>query len=260
MKLETTLKVGSQGTEATLELAKSKEARYVLASTSEVYGDPLVNPQPESYWGNVNPTSPRGVYDEAKRFAESMTMAYHRYYGMDTRIVRIFNTYGPRMRPNDGRVVSNFIVQSLQDKILTVYGDGTQTRSFCYVDDTAEGVLKVLFKDSDRSVTERTDRQSFLYSSASDGGTLSVHEPTNIGNPQERTVLELARLILRLTGSNKSVEFSPLPIDDPQVRRPDITKAKSLLEWEPKFDIEEGLMKTIEHFRNTLAKNVANSD
>lgn len=248
-----TLKVGSQGTQATLELAKSKDARYILASTSEVYGDPLVNPQPESYWGNVNPTSPRGVYDEAKRFAESMTMAYHRYYGMDTRIVRIFNTYGPRMRPNDGRVVSNFIVQALRNQILTVYGDGSQTRSFCYVEDTVDGVIKVLFKDSDRSVTQRTNRDIFLYSSTeSNGGTPTIHEPTNLGNPQERTVLELAQRILKLTGSNKSIEFSQLPIDDPRVRRPDITKARALLGWEPKFEIDEGLARTIEHFQNTL--------
>lgn len=252
-----TLKVGSLGTQMTLDLAEAKEARYILASTSEVYGDPLVNPQPETYWGNVNPISPRGVYDEAKRFAEAMTMAYHRYRGLDTRIVRFFNTYGPRMRPNDGRVVSNFIVQASQGESLTVYGSGKQTRSFCYVADTVEGIIRVLFKDSDRSVDQRTDRTNFLYSSALEGQQYTIHEPTNIGNPEELTVTQLAEIVLRLTGGPGGVLYQPLPIDDPQVRNPDITKARTLLGWEPGFGIEEGLAKTIEYFSAKLGTPVS---
>jgi dTDP-glucose 4,6-dehydratase len=247
-----TLKVGSQGTQATLDLSEANGARYILASTSEVYGDPLVSPQPESYWGNVNPVSPRGVYDEAKRFSESMTMAYHRYHGLDTRIVRIFNTYGPRMRPNDGRVVSNFIVQACKGEVLTVYGDGSQTRSFCYVEDTVEGIMRVLFKDSDRSLNDRTNKEIFLYSTSANGHP-SIHDPINIGNPHEMSVLELAKLILQLMGRDSSVELKPLPVDDPRVRRPDITRARMLLGWEPRFGIEEGLARTIEHFRARLS-------
>ncbi len=248
-----TLQVGSQGTQATLDLARAKGARFLLASTSEVYGDPLVNPQPESYWGNVNPVSPRGVYDEAKRFAEAMTMAYHRYHGVDTRIVRIFNTYGPRMRPNDGRVISNFIVQACLGEPITLYGRGTQTRSFCYVEDTVEGIMRVLMKDSDRTVDQRTDRSSFLYELPANGQVVSIHDPINIGNPHELSVLEVANLILKLTGSNSPIELKPLPVDDPRVRKPDISKAGSLLRWEPKFSIEEGLARTIEYFSAELA-------
>ena len=202
-----TLKVGSLGTHKALGLAKAKKARFLLASTSEVYGDPLVNPQPETYWGNVNPIGPRGVYDEAKRFAEAMTLAYRRYHGLDTRIVRIFNTYGPRMRPNDGRVVSNFIVQALQRKPLTIYGEGTQTRSFCYVSDLIRGIVALL--EVEKSVeTER---------------------PFNIGNPEERTVRFLAELVLKMTGSSSPIVTEPLPVDDPHVRCPDIRRAKSVL-------------------------------
>src|SRR6266571_6077420 len=215
-----TLKVGSLGTHKALGLAKEKNARFLLASTSEVYGDPLVNPQTESYWGNVNPIGPRGVYDEAKRFAEAMTMAYRRYHKMDARIVRIFNTYGPRMRPNDGRVVSNFIVQALGKQPLTVYGDGSQTRSFCYVDDLIEGIVRLF---------ER-------------GGP----DPLNIGNPREFTVGELAELVLRLTGSSSAIVERPLPVDDPKVRQPDITRARTLLGWEPQVSLEDGLRRTIE--------------
>ncbi len=221
-----TLKVGSLGTHKALGLAKAKGARFLLASTSEVYGDPLVHPQPESYWGNVNPVGPRGVYDEAKRFAEAMTMAYHRYHQLDTRIVRIFNTYGPRMRPNDGRVVSNFIVQALQGEPLTVYGDGSQTRSFCYVDDLIEGIVRLF---------ER-------------GGP----EPTNIGNPNEFTVRELAGLVLRLTDSRSPIVERPLPTDDPKVRQPDISAARATLGWEPRVSLEDGLRRTIEYFHETL--------
>ena len=216
------LKVGSLGTHNTLGLAKEKGARYFLASTSEVYGDPLVHPQPETYWGNVNPIGPRGVYDEAKRFAEAMTMAYHRHHGVDVRIVRIFNTYGPRMRPDDGRVVSNFLVQALPGKPLTVYGDGSQTRSFCYVDDEVRGLLALL--DSD------------------------YVGPVNIGNPTEFTVLELAEMVLDVTGSSSELRFEPLPVDDPAQRRPDITLARSLLGWEPEIDLDEGLARTAEWF------------
>jgi len=221
-----TLKVGSLGTHKTLGLAKEKGARYLLASTSEVYGDPQVHPQPETYWGHVNPVGPRGVYDEAKRFAEAMTMAYHRYHGLDTRIVRIFNTYGPRMRPSDGRVVSNFIVQALRNEPLTIYGDGSQTRSFCYATDEVEGIEKLFFSD-------RAD-------------------PTNIGNPHEFTVLELARTIIELTDSKSEIEYRDLPEDDPKVRQPDITIARTVLGWEPKYSLREGLVKTIPHFRRLV--------
>jgi dTDP-glucose 4,6-dehydratase len=241
-----TMKVGAIGTHKALGLAKAKRARFLLASTSEVYGDPLVNPQPESYWGNVNPISPRGVYDEAKRFAESLTMAYHRYHGLDTRIVRIFNTYGPRMRPNDGRVVSNFVVQALRGEPLTVFGTGLQTRSFCFVDDLVRGILQLLMIDSNRSVAARMDRR-FLTSVDADR-EVSIHEPMNIGNPHELTVKEIAALVLKLVGSNSQIEFRPLPIDDPQLRRPDISRARRLLGWEPEIELEEGLVTTIEHF------------
>ncbi|MBI4401105.1 MAG: SDR family oxidoreductase [Nitrospirae bacterium] len=243
-----TLKVGALGTHKALGLAKAKGARFLLASTSEVYGDPLVNPQPESYWGNVNPISPRGVYDEAKRFAEAMTMAYHRYHGLDTRIARIFNCFGPRMRPNDGRVVSNFIVQALQGKPLTVFGDGSQTRSFCYVDDLTRGIVALLMAEADRSVTERTNRAGFL-SQRAEPPSESVHDPVNLGNPRELTVMEIAGMVLKLTGSNSSIQHQPLPVDDPKVRRPDIRKVKALLHWEPTIELEDGLKKTIEYFR-----------
>jgi len=222
-----TLKVGSLGTHKALGLALAKKARFLLASTSEVYGDPLVHPQPESYWGNVNPIGPRGVYDEAKRFAEALVMAYHRYHGVDTRIVRIFNTYGPRMRPRDGRVVSNFIVQALHGEPLTVYGDGGQTRSFCYVDDLIEGIVGLF---------ER-----------------GTPEPANLGNPVEFTVMQLAEHVLRLTGSRSQVVREPLPEDDPKVRQPDIARARALLGWEPKVPLAEGLGRTIAHFRAKLA-------
>jgi dTDP-glucose 4,6-dehydratase len=218
-----TLKVGSLGTHKTLGLAKAKGARFLIASTSEVYGDPQVHPQPESYWGHVNPIGPRGVYDEAKRFAEAMTMAYHRYHGVDTRIVRIFNTYGPRMRPNDGRVVSNFIVQALRGQPLTLYGDGSQTRSFCFVSDLIDGIYRLF--QSDRS------------------------DPVNIGNPGEFTVRQLAERIIELTGSTSEIVSHPLPEDDPKVRKPDITRARERLGWEPKVQLEEGLRRTIEFFR-----------
>jgi dTDP-glucose 4,6-dehydratase len=218
-----TLKVGSLGTHNTLGLAHAKGATYFLASTSEVYGDPQVHPQTEDYWGHVNPIGPRGVYDEAKRFAEAMTMAYHRYHGLDTRIVRFFNTYGPRMRPRDGRVVSNLIVQALEGEPLTVYGHGEQTRSFGYVSDTIAGVLALL--DSD------------------------VHEPVNIGNPGEFTILQLAELIIELTGSSSQIVFEPLPQDDPTQRQPDIGRARSLLGWEPEIALREGLQRTVEYFR-----------
>ncbi|HMN07153.1 MAG TPA: SDR family oxidoreductase [Gemmatimonadaceae bacterium] len=222
-----TLKVGALGTHNALGLAKAKGARFFLASTSEVYGDPLVHPQPESYWGNVNPIGPRGVYDEAKRFAEAMTMAYHRAHGVDTRIVRIFNTYGPRMRPHDGRVVSNFIVQALQGEPLTLYGDGSQTRSFCYVDDEIEGIYRL-----------------FLQGDA---------QPMNIGNPHEFTVRQLAEVVLELTGSASPLTFQVLPEDDPKVRQPDIARARAVLGWEPQVDLREGVRRTIAHFRRVLA-------
>jgi dTDP-glucose 4,6-dehydratase len=247
-----TLKVGALGTHKALGLAKAKHARFLLASTSEVYGDPLVSPQAEDYWGNVNPISPRGVYDEAKRFAEAMTMAYHRYHGLDTRIVRIFNTYGPSMRPHDGRVVSNFIVQALAGKPLTVYGDGSQTRSFCYADDLIEGITRLLLVPSDRTLEQRTDRQSFLYRGETSPGE-TIHEPINLGNPEELSVLEIARKVQALVGTGIPLEFKPLPIDDPQVRRPDITRARALLGWEPKVSLEEGLIRTIEYFQKRLA-------
>jgi dTDP-glucose 4,6-dehydratase len=221
-----TLKVGSLGTHNTLGLAKAKGARYMLASTSEVYGDPQVHPQPESYWGHVNPVGPRGVYDEAKRFAEAMTMAYHRYHGVATRIVRIFNTYGPRMRAHDGRVVSNFVVQALQGEPLTIYGDGSQTRSFCYVSDLIDGIYRLF----------RSERV----------------EPTNIGNPAEFTVLQLAQLVGRMLGTGVPITFQPLPVDDPRVRRPDITVARAVLGWEPRVSLEEGLARTIEYFRTVV--------
>lgn len=246
-----TLKVGALGTHKALGLAKAKGARFLLASTSEVYGDPLVNPQPESYWGNVNPISPRGVYDEAKRFAEAITMAYHRYHGLDTRVVRIFNTFGPRMRPNDGRVVSNFIVQALQGKPLTVFGDGSQTRSFCYVDDLVRGITALLLVESDKSVAERTNRAGFL-SRETPPVAESIHDPVNLGNPRELMVLEIARMVLKLTRAGSQIQHQPLPVDDPKVRRPDIRRAKLLLGWEPRIELEDGLKNTIEYFRLAL--------
>jgi dTDP-glucose 4,6-dehydratase len=218
-----TLKVGSLGTHNALGIALAKNARFLLASTSEVYGDPLVHPQPESYWGNVNPIGTRGCYDEAKRFAEAITMAYHRAQRVDTRIVRIFNTYGPRMRPHDGRVVSNFIVQALLGEPLTVYGDGSQTRSFCYAEDEVEGIYR-LFNSTETM-------------------------PVNIGNPNEFTVRQLAELVLELTGSRSPIIAHPLPADDPKVRQPDITRAKAILGWEPNVQLREGLARTIEYFR-----------
>ena len=221
-----TLKVGALGTHKALGLAKGKGARFLLASTSEVYGDPLVNPQPETYLGNVNPVGPRGVYDEAKRFAEAMTMAYHLSHGLDTRIARIFNTYGPRQRIHDGRAVANFIVQALRNEPLTVYGDGSQTRSFCYVSDMIEGLARLL--------------------------SSNVHEPVNLGNPEEISVLALANLVTELVGSESPIEFRPLPQDDPKVRRPDITRAKERLGWEPKIDLTTGLKETIAYFRHRL--------
>ena len=246
-----TLKVGALGTHKALGLARAKGARFLLASTSEVYGDPLVNPQPEAYWGNVNPISPRGVYDEAKRFAEAMTMAYHRYHGLDTRIVRIFNTFGPRMRAHDGRVVSNFIVQALQGKPLSVFGEGQQTRSFCYVDDLVRGIVSLLLIDSDKTVEQRTDKK-FLYAQAGSLEIPSIHNPVNIGNPRELTVIEIARLVLQLTGSSSEIRFHPLPTDDPKVRRPDISRARKLLKWEPQVSLEDALTRTIGYFRKVL--------
>jgi len=221
-----TLKVGALGTHKALGVAKARGARFLLASTSEVYGDPLVHPQQEDYWGNVNPVGPRGVYDEAKRFAEAMTMAYHRFHGVETRIVRIFNTYGPRMRIKDGRVVPAFISQALRNEPLTVFGDGSQTRSFCFVTDLIDGIYRLLMSDE--------------------------VNPTNIGNPNEMTVLQFAQEIKRLTGSSAPIEFRPLPEDDPKIRRPDITKARTLLHWEPVVPLEEGLAKTIDYFRRVL--------
>ena len=221
-----TLKVGSLGTHNTLGLAMAKGARYFLASTSEVYGDPQVHPQTESYWGHVNPIGPRGVYDEAKRFAEAITMAYHRHHGLEVRIVRIFNTYGPRMRPEDGRVVSNFIVQALQGKPLTMYGDGLQTRSFCFVDDEVRGLLALF--DSDET------------------------GPVNIGNPNEFTMRELADVVLEVTGSSSEIIEEPLPVDDPAQRKPDITLARSALGWEPEIQLREGVERTAAYFRTLL--------
>ena len=248
-----TLKVGALGTHKALGLARAKGARFLLASTSEVYGDPLVNPQPEAYWGNVNPISPRGVYDEAKRFAEAMTMAYHRYHGLDTRIVRIFNTFGPRMRANDGRVVSTFIVQALQGKSLSVFGEGQQTRSFCYVDDLVRGIGALLSADSDKTIEQRTDKK-FLLTQAEPSDGPSIHDPVNIGNPRELTVLEIAKLVLRLTASSSEISFHPLPTDDPKVRRPDISRARALLKWEPQVSLEDALNRTIAYFRNILSQ------
>jgi dTDP-glucose 4,6-dehydratase len=219
-----TLKVGSLGTHNALGLAMATKARLLLASTSEVYGDPQVHPQPETYWGNVNPIGPRGVYDEAKRFAEAITMAYHRAHAVDTRIVRIFNTYGERMRPRDGRVVPALIGQALAGEPMTVFGDGSQTRSFCYVSDLIDGIYRLLLS--------------------------SETDPVNIGNPSELTVLEFARTIQKLTGTRSEIVFKPLPVDDPKVRQPDITKAKTILGWEPKVKLEDGLLKTIEYFRD----------
>ena len=221
-----TLKVGAHGTHRALGLARAKGAKLLLASTSEVYGDPLVHPQPETYWGNVNPIGPRGVYDEAKRFAEAMTMAYHRHHGLDVRIVRIFNTYGPSMRPDDGRAVSNFIVQALQGQDITVFGDGSQTRSFCFVDDEVRGFLALL--DSD------------------------VVGPTNIGNPVEYTILQLAEMVVDVVGSSSKVVFEPLPVDDPTQRKPDITRASELLGWAPEVDLRTGIERTTEYFRSIL--------
>jgi len=249
-----TLKVGALGTHKALGLAKAKGAKFLLASTSEVYGDPLVNPQPETYWGNVNPISPRGVYDEAKRFAEAMTMAYHRYHGLDTRIVRIFNTFGPRMRPNDGRVVSNFIVQALQGHPLTVFGNGLQTRSFCYVDDLVRGIIGLLMVNSDKTVAQRTDRSGFL-STQAEQISETIHDPVNIGNPRELTVVDIAELVVKLTGSSSTIQLNPLPVDDPKVRRPDIRRARSLLNWEPQVTLEEGLEKTIQYFRSIVSSD-----
>lgn len=226
-----TLKVGSLGTHNALGLAKAKSARFLLASTSEVYGDPLVHPQPETYWGNVNPIGPRGVYDEAKRFAEATTMAYHTYHGLETRIVRIFNTYGPRMRPGDGRVVSNFIVQALRGDPLTIYGDGSQTRSFCYVKDEVEGIFRLF--NSNRA------------------------EPVNIGNPNEFTIAELAKVVLEETGGSSPIERLPLPTDDPKVRQPDITVARELLGWKPAVDLRSGIRETLPYFREELKRNDA---
>ena len=221
-----TLKVGSLGTHNALGIAKAKGARFFLASTSEVYGDPLVHPQVESYWGNVNPIGPRGVYDEAKRFAEAITMAYHRFHGIDTRIVRIFNTYGPRMRPRDGRVVSNFIVQALNGEPITIYGDGSQTRSFCYVEDEVEGLYQLFLKGD--------------------------ANPCNVGNPDEYTVKQLAEIVVELTGSRAPITFEPLPEDDPKVRKPDITRARAMLGWEPQVDVRTGVQRTIDYFRTLV--------
>ncbi|MGH7753548.1 MAG: UDP-glucuronic acid decarboxylase family protein [Gemmatimonadales bacterium] len=244
-----TLKVGAVGTHRALGLAKAKGARFLLASTSEVYGDPLMSPQPETYWGNVNPISPRGVYDEAKRFAEAMTMAYHRYSGLDTRIARIFNTYGPRMRPDDGRAIATFCVQALRGEPLTVFGDGSQTRSFCYLDDMVDGLLALADAPSDRSPAERMDR-AFLHQSLE--GQDSIHQPINLGNPDERSVLRIAELVLAETGSPSAIILAPLPVDDPRVRRPDVSRATRLLGWAPRVSIEEGIHRTVAYFRGRL--------
>jgi dTDP-glucose 4,6-dehydratase len=221
-----TLKVGSLGTHNTLGLARTKKARYLLASTSEVYGDPREHPQREDYWGHVNPIGIRGVYDEAKRFAEAMVMAYHRSHGLDTRIIRIFNTYGPRMRLDDGRVLPNFMGQALRGEPLTIYGDGSQTRSFCFVDDLVEGIVRLLDQD--------------------------FHEPVNLGNPAEITILEFAREVLALSGSASAIEYRPLPADDPKVRRPDISRARQLLGWEPRIDRQDGLKRTLDYFQTKI--------
>ena len=224
-----TLKAGALGTRNALGLARAHGARFLLASTSEVYGDPLVHPQPESYWGNVNPVGPRAVYDEAKRFAEAMTMAYRRTHDVDTRIVRIFNTYGPRMRPEDGRVVSNFIIQALRGEPLTIYGDGSQSRSFCYVSDLVEGLVRLFHAD--------------------------LHEPVNLGNPGEFTIRELARLVIEATGSRSAMEARPLPTDDPRVRRPDISLAEAALDWKPRVPLAVGLRRTVAYFRESRASD-----
>jgi len=221
-----TLKVGALGTHKALGLAKAKGSKFVLASTSEVYGDPLEHPQKETYWGNVNPVGPRGVYDEAKRFAEAMTMAYHRYHGVDTKIVRIFNTYGPRMRVNDGRAVPAFMSQALRNEDVTVFGDGSQTRSFTYITDLVDGIIRLMLSKE--------------------------NDPINIGNPREMTIEEIARTIIRMTGSKSRIVYRPLPTDDPKVRQPDITRARTKLKWEPKVQLEEGLVKTIEYFRSKV--------
>ena len=223
-----TLKVGALGTHKALGLAKAKGARFVIASTSEVYGDPLEHPQKESYWGNVNPIGPRGVYDEAKRFAEAMTVAYHRYHGLDTKIVRIFNTYGPRMRVRDGRAVPEFISQCLRNQDVTVFGDGQQTRSFCYITDLVDGIMRLMLSD--------------------------LHDPVNIGNPAEMTIEEIAKVIIEMTGSQSKIVYKPLPTDDPKVRKPDITRARTLLGWEPKVPLREGLTQTIDYFRKKLTE------
>jgi len=221
-----TLKVGALGTHKALGLAKAKAARFVIASTSEVYGDPLEHPQKETYWGNVNPIGPRGVYDEAKRFAEAMTVAYHRYHGLDAKIVRIFNTYGPRMRVKDGRAVPAFISQALLDEDVTIFGDGSQTRSFTYITDLVDGVIKLMLSKE--------------------------HGPINIGNPHEMTIKEIAEAIVRMTGSKSRIIYKPLPTDDPKQRKPDITLARTLLKWEPKVALDEGLVKTLEYFRGKV--------
>ena len=221
-----TLKVGALGTHKALGLAKEKKARFVLASTSEVYGDPLEHPQKETYWGNVNPIGPRGVYDEAKRFAEAMTTAYHRYHGVDTKIVRIFNTYGPRMRLNDGRAIPAFMSQALRGEDITIFGSGKQTRSFCYVSDLVDGIIRLM--------------QS------------NVNDPVNIGNPQEMTIEDIARMIIKLTGSKSQIVYRPLHEDDPKVRQPDITRARTLLGWGPKVGLEEGLTRTLEYFKTQV--------
>ena len=221
-----TLKVGALGTHKALGLAKAKGARFVIASTSEVYGDPLEHPQKESYWGNVNPIGPRGVYDEAKRFAEAMTTAYHRYHGLDAKIVRIFNTYGPRMRVKDGRAVPAFMSQALRNEDVTVFGDGSQTRSFCYVSDLVDGIIRMMES--------------------------SENSPINIGNPTEMTIRQIAETIIEMTGSKSRIVYQPLPEDDPKIRRPDITRARTLLGWEPKVDLREGLTKTIDYFRTKV--------
>src|SRR5438067_13518009 len=221
-----TLKVGALGTHKALGLAKAKSAKFVIASTSEVYGDPLEHPQKETYWGNVNPVGPRGVYDEAKRFAEAMTMAYHRYHGLDTKIVRIFNTYGPRMRLHDGRAVPAFMSQALRGEDVTIFGSGKQTRSFCYVSDLVEGIVRLMESKE--------------------------NDPVNIGNPHEMTIEAIARTIIRMTGSKSQIVFRPLPEDDPKVRQPDITRARTILGWEPKVSLEEGLTKTLEYFRGKV--------
>ncbi len=221
-----TLKVGALGTHNALGLAKDKGAKFVLASTSECYGDPLVHPQKEDYWGNVNPIGPRGVYDEAKRFAEAMTMAYHRYHGVDTKIVRIFNTYGPRMRLRDGRVVPAIVSQALRNEPLTVFGDGSQTRSFCYVSDLIDGIFRLSQSD--------------------------FHEPVNIGNPREMTILQFAQAVQKIIGSTSPIVHKPLPVDDPKVRQPDITRARAVLGWEPKVDFDEGIKLTIDYFRGQI--------